>query len=554
MNIINSSYLHYTFQTTLKLEIDLESGKTIKGTFIHATNIIYNWIKKKFPSLKLPTKVCSMQKDYFTQSVDIMYSWENTYFCMRTSHTDRETANRVWITEAELIIIDDDLYLGIKNAYTSTMLKSDEDYKMYAVPIFVRKISNTLSLTDANNKTGNIYTVSNNTDLENLLQLIINKKRKLPVIVISERVSSDLDVSKYFEIDGGYLVDGNRLAEDLSFIAHVFYLPQSFQKIWSTMIGDMWAVFNGAVRTYYPDVNLESTDYYNHPYLVATKIMSMSYSFDDDKEYLGGHAFRHRLTHTIKTNNMYQRINWSQLGYKFFYQANKEEKFAKAQLFQGNGDWCQLLEDDNKELEKQIKELNILFSLQEDEYKQIVEVKNKLGAINLTNQMRIVALEKELIELRNKPNPIEYPSTYEDIPSWVQDNYLGRIELHSRAIKSLKNAEFKDVVLVCKVINLLGTVYYNMRLGLVNKTDYENELNILGVDDLPAISDVSAGEQGDEYFPLYNGRRCKLERHITKGVSRDARECLRVYFFWDYENNQVVIGSLPSHLSIRSSN
>jgi len=93
-----------------------------------------------------------------------------------------------------------------------------------------------------------------------------------------------------------------------------------------------------------------------------------------------------------------------------------------------------------------------------------------------------------------------------------------------------------------------------MRLGFVDKQLYDNTLKNLGVEDLPAISDSSAGQQGDEYYPLYNGKKHKIDRHLVKGTSRDARECLRIYFFWDDDASILVIGSLPGHLKIKSSN
>ena len=123
-----------------------------------------------------------------------------------------------------------------------------------------------------------------------------------------------------------------------------------------------------------------------------------------------------------------------------------------------------------------------------------------------------------------------------------------------RAVRSLKDALYKDINLVCQLIECLGTTYYNMRLGFVDKQLYDNTLKNLGVEDLPAISDSSAGQQGDEYYPLYNGKKHKIDRHLVKGTSRDARECLRIYFFWDDDASILVIGSLPGHLKIKSSN
>ena len=63
-----------------------------------------------------------------------------------------------------------------------------------------------------------------------------------------------------------------------------------------------------------------------------------------------------------------------------------------------------------------------------------------------------------------------------------------------------------------------------------------------------SITDAAAGMQGDSYFLQYNGKKRKLERHLTKGNSKDRRYCLRIYFFWDDQDQVVVIGDLPHHL------
>ena len=66
-----------------------------------------------------------------------------------------------------------------------------------------------------------------------------------------------------------------------------------------------------------------------------------------------------------------------------------------------------------------------------------------------------------------------------------------------------------------------------------------------------SISETRAGEQGDEYFVRYRGRREFLGWHLKKGTSRDASRDLRIYFFWDEEDEEVVIGYLPGHLDNR---
>ena len=68
------------------------------------------------------------------------------------------------------------------------------------------------------------------------------------------------------------------------------------------------------------------------------------------------------------------------------------------------------------------------------------------------------------------------------------------------------------------------------------------------------VSKERAGEQGDDYFvkyPTSSNRNCFLEWHLRKGSNKDTRYCLGIYFFWDDDTQQIVVGWLPSHLDNR---
>lgn len=344
------------------------------------------------------------------------------------------------------------------------------------------------------------------------------------------------------------------LAEDLKFISHIFYLPSEYQTSWCNLIGSNWGLYNGAVRTYYPNFSIDDNQYYNHPIIIPQKILSMNYVNSEGKEYLGGHAFRKILTRTLKNFNMHNRFSWAENDFQFFYKANRAEKILKHSSNKNTQEWCALLEEDNEELNKQLQETQALLEAQDQEMGLQNETIRKFESINIYNQTRIYNLEQALLKYQQQPDPLQYPNNYSDIPEWINNNFSGRIELLPRAVRSLKDALYKDINLVCQLIECLGTTYYNMRLGFVDKQLYDNTLKNLGVEDLPAISDSSAGQQGDEYYPLYNGKKHKIDRHLVKGTSRDARECLRIYFFWDDDASILVIGSLPGHLKIKSSN
>ena len=53
----------------------------------------------------------------------------------------------------------------------------------------------------------------------------------------------------------------------------------------------------------------------------------------------------------------------------------------------------------------------------------------------------------------------------------------------------------------------------------------------------------------DEYEVEWRDGKRLLDMHVKKGTNREARNCLRIYFFFDDESDQVVVGHLPDHLT-----
>ena len=141
--------------------------------------------------------------------------------------------------------------------------------------------------------------------------------------------------------------------------------------------------------------------------------------------------------------------------------------------------------------------------------------------------------------------------SYSDMAEWVGIHYPDRILLHPRAIRSLKGACYENERLVYQCLKLLATSYYAYRTGSISYRDFVEASALIdpGLNERRAITDVAAGMEGETYFVLYKGRRRKLERHLAKGSNKDRRYCLRIYFFWDAQDQVIVIGDMPHHLS-----
>jgi hypothetical protein len=70
-----------------------------------------------------------------------------------------------------------------------------------------------------------------------------------------------------------------------------------------------------------------------------------------------------------------------------------------------------------------------------------------------------------------------------------------------------------------------------------------------------SIDPGRAGEHGSTYFvnyPIGSLTTRFLENHLRcGGNTRDPKRCLAIYYFWDDDSQQVVVGWLPGHLENR---
>ena len=167
-------------------------------------------------------------------------------------------------------------------------------------------------------------------------------------------------------------------------------------------------------------------------------------------------------------------------------------------------------------------------------------------------QQRLAALEGGE-SARAEDEAVPLLGSYVDLPAWAERHFEGRVALAGRALRAIKSAEFEDVGLVGKAIELLGGTYWRMKTGggKALRDGFDNELHALRLQETPSLSPSGQGKARDDFSIEWNGRRLTLDRHLKNNVTtRDPRQCLRVYFAWDDATRQVVIGHLPGHMKI----
>lgn len=117
-----------------------------------------------------------------------------------------------------------------------------------------------------------------------------------------------------------------------------------------------------------------------------------------------------------------------------------------------------------------------------------------------------------------------------------------------RARNGAKKSIYHQPELMIDALNLLAGPYRDMRLGKLSAAELNVELERTGLRLAGSVAPSVAGEQGEEYFVRWGGRRRFMDLHLAKGGGRDERYCFRLYFCWDPDSQRVIVGSMPSHL------
>ena len=149
------------------------------------------------------------------------------------------------------------------------------------------------------------------------------------------------------------------------------------------------------------------------------------------------------------------------------------------------------------------------------------------------------------------------PKEHSQIAEWVKREFSGRIVLHEKAVASLNGraAQTVDVSLICDALDFLATDYWERRYcGITTDEMNRRCAEKYGRPFSIAPSGVNTVESAPAEYKIkyFIGKKGKpvespLDYHLRVGNRTDR--LLRIYFLHDDETKQIVIGSLPGHLS-----
>lgn len=514
---------------------------------------IVRWAKRKVPG-RLPDGAIDGQSFSLFwpgQKLEAIDVPSDGIWALRLEHPDSPfrgqpaVAGRTWTTDVAIKATTTGFDIGIRTFCTSMPYVNAEPAMVR--PAIVRILQKSIGVFEARQILAEPWKLMNEGEVDNLHVFVRDPRRSLPVVVLTQPDKRRMTV----EVDE-YVLDPVDLAERLAGLAHVVQLPWELSYRWTDLIGKEWSTYLGAVRTYFPGFDPERDDSSNHPCAYAEKIVFWKNPWSD---HMGEDAFEDFLVDRLSRFSANRRIDWD--GIAFISQARVLSLMEARKNATDDADWRQLYDDEiaslqakNKELENDNDQYCVMY---EETNRERVQLKEENRQLRFQADSLRMALNERRQD--SAAPEVQIPESYDAMSEWAKDHLLGRVVLHPRAFRGLKGADYADVEGVYKALLLLANEYRDQAIGKEGaQSKTQRRLEELDLRLAPSISAERAGEQGDDYFIRFPTSAIQprfLDMHLRKGTSKETRYCLAIYFLWDADSQQVVVGWLPSHLDNR---
>jgi len=504
------------------------AGSDPKTSFEAARTAILDWLKKSQFVHAIPDSAWdgeAFEVDSAEGRPVVVETLEHLWGVMY-DNPDSSVPGRTWRTEAILGMNEKTSLVGLR---LSVISREWGAHYFKSIPKIVKSLVVAPGLRDYGfSITDEVQRVSTASDVSKLIKLLESESRTRPVIVISENENES------FEIDADLLA--NRTAG----IAHVVTLSKDASWRLSKEIGQSLSVYGGAIRTYERGFDRYSARFRDHRLATAEWIRRRF----ADPESLVGLLTRHAIDASVELPDLEDRLP----SFLSFRRSVAEQRLAEAKAGdKSQGELLSLYETEVKSLQSELDTALQIAEESEEKASLYKKGQEDLEAVVYGLKQRIVSL-KTALTASGKKESIEYPNDLSEIDEWVP-RYLGdNVQLLGRAIRGARKSVYEDSQLVLKCLMLLGITYRNVRLGLASQEELAAESAALGVEVSNTGDRASLMQWRDQYEVLWKRDRRFLDLHVKKGSTHDPRHCLRIYFFWDDELEQVVIGYMTDHL------
>ena len=515
----------------------LQSNK-IELTLSEARNQTLRWIQNR--SQRLPGSAWSYESfelEYGGTGAVSLKENNTDYWVARLVDPDKNIAGRTWTTEISVVESNDTAHFGLKQVVQT---REGELAFTPTIPGVLRQISTECGLeVDGRTAKENPWILKTNEELDDLFSLIYSQTRRLPVYIVTLNERENNPKNAVLDVDN--------LAMRCLGLAHVIVVPGPLTFLLTDQFDRQFSVFRGAVRTYLPKFDQYSDSPYDHPLALPERIANWGdRGAADFIDFLVQKAAvrsrRHQRREEVLPSFIQvkeavtrrRRIDSAEAGSDF------EEQLSLAQL-------------EIEELEQDRDAWQDIAASEEQARQEVEKRNSELESDLFRFRHRIFEFEELLKSQEGISVEIDIPQTYSEIKEWSERTLGGRVILTGKAYRAAKSGQFEDISLSYKALLMMANEYWKMKTigGQDHINEFRQKLEDLGLENSRTGEKTKLHVQGDEFLVTWRGSKRLLEWHLKNNVSRSPEKSFRLYYFWDDENQQTIVGSLPSHLRTR---
>ena len=536
-----SSIITPVSQVTLRLHSeDAGSGfSAIQGE-------VLKWLNKKagrpLPKEAWEGESFELFRDVGYQPVAAAAIEKPRLWACRLDDADSSVPKRTWTTEVGIGQVEEgEVLLGCR-----LLCITMGDFVPFdpSIPAFVRSIIERFDArVDDRRVSKKAWRIEEPSEVKAFSGLLINPRRKRPVIVVSRGTREDPEAPA--------LIDADRLASRAVGAAHVVLLgPRATERL-TEEIGWDFRVHNRAIRTFNSRFSPDYDEPFVHPVASSRTIETW--------EGVGPEQFERFLVKELLRKSTAREFANDLPPYSKIHEFALERKREQARASGATeSELLKLALDEIDSLKKKLIDdattYDGLVEAAEHERDQANEALEQIESESSGLRARVSHLLRAL-EAKGTAEEIPIPESFDSLDDWCRTYLPGNIVVLPRALRAAKKADFQEPAIAYKALLLLRNEFVELRCsgGSDAIRAWHDGLASLGLEDRPTFSSTRAGEEGEEYKILWGRRKRLLDRHLKGNSCREDRYCFRLYYFWDEESHQVVVGSFPSHLSTRVS-
>ncbi len=450
-----------------------------------------------------------------------LQSGTSDLWAIRADDPDKTVAERVWTTEVVVGLLPDQ-----PAKFSARLLVSTPEADLQIephTPGFIQQVVENCRLISGQKLLSVAPTVhETEAEAEDLIDYLIDPSRQLPIFVVTLAENGQADHPT---------LDTAALSRAMLGIGHVALLHPAATWRLTERFGKFKSVFGGAARVYLPGFS-DDADPYIHRLVLANQL-----------ETAEGAARATRWMRQLAAQDSILRTKLGRdvLPFAAIRSANlqlrqqslrNEDASASDQLAAAN--------DRIDALEKQVASL----TSEQDYY--IAEYEKERARAELSESQaqksayRIQSLTGQLKAKGDDPDQnIVIPASWQELPAWCDEQFAGRLVLAPNAHRGARNPVFTDVETAARCLLWLASECRDQRIngggGSIN--------NVTIMD---GIQNASCG--ADTYEFDWNGRRFSADWHMKNGGNtRDPIRCLRIYYCFDPQTQQIVVSDMPAH-------